>query len=308
MAWAAVGATAVVGSMYMQDQAAGRAAGAAGAAAQAQAYQAMLTRRQIMASSAELGKTVTDSAAATPQELNILGQAYEASSQNIAQQQKLMAAIDPALMESSKQALTLLQGGKAQINEPMMNLRNSQRTQLLNQLISKYGPGAQTSAIGQRALQQFDMQTDSMFQQNQQQSLSQLMGISQSGNNNTNTLGGAIGGLQSVGSGYSGIQNRIVGANTNVMNSTLSALAGSSAQMIQTAGAPYVEAGLKAQGEAAMYGNIGNMAGTLGMLYGGGKGGAGGGSGGNSSVSGLNDAFSNSPNSSLQPTSGGYLK
>jgi hypothetical protein len=188
-----------------------------------------------------------------------------------------MSSIDPALMSASKQALQILQGGTSSLNAPMQALRNSQRAQLVNQLTAQYGPGGATSSIGQQALQQFDMQTTNMFQQNQQQTLSQLMGIASTGGaSQSNAVNQSIGTLQNVGSGYSALQNRQLGAQTNVMNSTLGALSGTTPQMINSAGAPFVQSGLQGQGMAALGNNLSSTGMTLAAIYG--KTGTGGGS------------------------------
>lgn len=267
MSWVAAGVAgaSVVGGYFANKSASDAAAGAAGA----QAGMAEDYKKAILGYSDKAGKQVTDLAAATPQELNSLGQSYQAASQSLEQQQRLMASIDPALMEASKQALTLLRGGQAQMNQPMMDMRNQQRAQLVSSLKAQYGPGAETSQVGQQALNQFDMQSQQMFQQNQQGSLSQLMGIADNPNNGMG-VARASNSLDQIASGYGNIQNRQVGAQTNVMNSTLSALSGVAQQGINTAGSQYVGQGLQAQGLSSLA-NMGmNIGGNmLGRQYGG---------------------------------------
>ncbi len=289
MTWVAVavGGAAVVGGAvsYMGAQS---SANAAGNAARAQAAQAEANRAAIMGESGQLSNQVNNLANATPQELNILGQSYNAASENLSKQQQLMASIDPALMEASKQALTLLQGGHAAINDPMMQMRQQQRGQLLNQLRATYGPGAETTSAGQRALSQFDNETQMQFQQNQQNSLGQVMGIANSGGNGSNVMN-AIGGLESVGQGYSAIQQRQINGALNVGGMTMGAISGSGQQLLQTAGAPFVAQGLQGQAMSSMGNQIANTGGMLGSAYmmgnrssaGGGGGTGGGGTGGN---------------------------
>lgn len=299
MSWAvtAIAGAGVVGA-YVGYEGSQQSAQAAGNAATAQQNTATANRTQILSSAQTLGQNTLNAASASPQELNVLGQSYSAALQNVGQQQKLMSSIDPALMSASKQALQILQGGQSSLNQPMLNLRNSQRSQLMNQLTAQYGPGAENSSIGQRALQQFDMQTDSMYQQNQQQTLSQLMGIAgQGGASQSNAVNQSIGTLNNVGSGYSAIQNRITNANSNVMGSTLGALSGTNQSLINTAGAQYVQSGLQGQGLASLGNSIGQT-GTLAALYG--TRGGGGTTNNNPSVSPMVNSFSNSPNSTLQ--------
>lgn len=247
--WGAVigAGVGVLGSMMSSD--------AAGDAANAQAAMAAQTRDAILGYSKTAGNNALDLSAASPQELNALGNSYSAAYQGLQQQQKLFAAIDPALMEASKQALTILRGGQAQMNQPMMDVRNQQRSQLINSLKANYGPGAETTQAGMQALSNFDMQTQSMFQQNQQNSLGQLMGIA----NNPNSGAGldrSTSVMGNVAGQYGALQQRQANTQLNVMNSTLGALAGSSQQMINTAGSQYVGQGLMGQGLSSL-GNLG---------------------------------------------------
>lgn len=270
MSWVAVavGGSIVVGGAinYMGAQ---KSADAAQNAANAQAGVADRTRNDILGYADQYSRDVDRLAAATPQELSSLGRAFSSASSALDREEKLLNAIDPSLMEASNQALKLLRGETADINKPMTDMRQSQRMQLVNSLRSQYGPGAESSSIGQRTLQKFDMETNALFAQNQQNSLNQVFGIA------STDLGGrsqrAIAGLEQVGQGYSSLQNRALTARMNTGSATLGALSGTSQQMIQAAGAPYVGAAL--QGEASS--NFGNtIAGagtTLGAAYLGGQ-------------------------------------
>jgi hypothetical protein len=241
MSWVAVGigGAAVVGGAvsYMGSQ---QAASGAMGAANMQANAASLARNQAMGY-----------ANATPQELNILGQQYQAASTNLSQQQQLMSSIDPALMEASKQALAIMQGGSGAATQPMFALRNQQRAQLVTSLQNQYGPGAESTAIGQQALQQFDMQTQNM----QTGQLGNMMGMAESGGGPG--LNNAINSLSQVSSGYNAIQSRQVNA-----------ALGTQQNMVNTAGAPYVGQTLGGQGMASLGNNVMNTGTSLGMMYG----------------------------------------
>lgn len=266
MSWIAVGVTAVgAAGAYMQYDSNQKASRAAQGAADASSYQAQVTRDMILRQGAQ---NVTDAdalSAATPEELGALGRSYQAAEQNLGREQKLLAAIDPSLMEASTQALKLLRGETADINKPMTDLRNSQRQQLLSSLRAQYGPGAESSSIGQQALQKFDMETNGMFAQNQQNALAQTFGIA------TTDLGArqqrGIAGLQQVGQGYSALQERRLNAHQNAATGLLGALSGTSQQMIQAAGAPYVGQALAAQGQQAFGQNLMNAGTQLGSAY-----------------------------------------
>lgn len=239
------------------------AADAAQDAATAQAQAAREMRGEVLAQGNKNQREAMALAEATPQELASLGRAYASADMALGREEKMLAAIDPALMEASKQALSLLRGETADINKPMTDMRNMQREQLVNSLRAQYGPGAESSSIGQKALQSFDMQTNSMFAQNQQNALAQTFGIASS------DFGGrlqrGISGVQQVGQGYSALQERKLNTQINTGNAMLGALSGTSQQMIQAAGAPYVGDALRGQ----MWQSIGNAGLNLAATYGG---------------------------------------
>jgi hypothetical protein len=230
------------------------AAKAAEKAGNAQAAAAGAQQQLIMNEGQRLENDVMNLAKATPQELAALDRSLSSATTALDREERLLAAIDPALMEASQQALSLLRGESAGINKPMTDMRNMQRQQLLNSLRSQYGPGAESTSIGQRVLQQFDMESNSMLAQNQQNSLNQVFGIA------TADAGGrarqSLAGLQGVGQGYGAIQQRLLNARSNAGASTLGALSGTTQQMIQAAGAPYVGDVLRAQGQQGLFNTV----------------------------------------------------
>ena len=261
---ASVGGAALIGgaASYFGGQ---QAANSAQSGAMAQLGVAEQQRSQAMGFAQTAGSTMMNLAQATPQELNALGTSYSAASQNLQQQQQLMASIDPALMSASKQALSLLQGGTAAATAPMLAMRNQQRAQLVNSLQSQYGPGAESTSIGQQALNNFDMQTNSMnFGMAQG-----LQGMAEQGASsmNQNQLA-AMGGLQQVGQGYGALQQRQLGAASNAYGLQMSAMNGTAAPVYNSAGAGAVGGVLQGQGLAALGQNVGNAGTTLGMMYG----------------------------------------
>lgn len=236
-----------------------RAADAAQAAAMAQAGQAQANRQQIMG----MVGTAQGYAQATPQELNVLGQTYDSMSKNLAQQQDLMNSIHPALMEASKQALALLEGGTAASTSGVMQMRQQQRQQLISSLQSQYGPGAESTSIGQQALMQFDQGT----QQMSMGMMNNLFGMASSGAPQGNLLS-AVSGLQSVGGQYGNIQNRML----NTQFSGMNAIAGVNNQLLQTAGAPYAGDALRGQAQSALFNQLIGGGASIGAAYAGGYG------------------------------------
>lgn len=204
----------------------------------------------------------TQYAEMSPQEMNVLSKSYDAASQNVAQQQKLMASIDPALMEASKQALSILQGGQAASQAPIMAMRNSQRAQLVQSLRAQHGPGAELTSLGQRALQQFDLQSNVL----QQQTLGNLMNMATNPNPSAN-LARSVDSLNSVGQGYSAIQTRKTNTQLGVGSTALGALGQSNQGLLQAAGANQVGAALQGQAMGQLGTNLANGGMTLGMMY-----------------------------------------
>jgi hypothetical protein len=91
------------------------------------------------------------------------------------------------------------------------------------------------------------METSAMFAQNQQSALAQAFGIA-----STDVGGGiqrGLSGLQQVGQGYGALQGRKLQTRLQTGASTLGALSGTSQQMIEAAGAPYVGEALRAKAQ-----------------------------------------------------------
>lgn len=256
----ATAAAVVGGGALLQNMGMNSAASAAQGAANAQAAETAKQRAAILKAADSNALAALNLAEATPQELASLERAYGSADRALSREEKLINAIDPSIMEASKQALALLQGQTADINKPMLDLRNSQRQKLVNQLREQYGPGAETSAIGQRALQSFDMETNSLFAKNQSDALNQVFGIA------SQDLGGrlsrGVSTVQQVGQGYSALQDRKLNTQLNTGAAKLNALSGTASSMIQSAGAPYVGASLQAQGLS----QLGNTAMNLGGM------------------------------------------
>lgn len=235
------------------------AADAAQRSANAQAAEAREQRRIILEQGQKNQREAMALADATPQELAALGRAYSSAQSALDREEKLMGAIDPALMEASSQVLALLRGESSAMNKPMNDMRSMQRQQLVNSLRAQYGPGAESSSIGQKALSRFDMETNSLMASNNQNSLAQAFGIASS------DFGGrlqrGIAGLQQVGQGYSALQERKLNTQLNTGNAMLGALSGTSQQMIQNAGAPYVGQALQSQMQNQLF-NTGVKAGA----------------------------------------------
>jgi len=241
MSWIAVGvgAATVITGAVMQSSAAGKAA-------KAQRREAERMRAMVLAQGKENQDKAMALAAATPEELAVMTRANASAVSALDREEKMLAAIDPAVMEASQQALKLLRGESAGTTQALMNQRNTQRQSLLNSLRAQYGPAADTSSIGQRALQQFDMETNTMMANANSNAFNQVFGAA------TADVGGrarmANAQLQQVGQGWSALQDRVLNTQLNTGNATLAALSGTSASMIQSAGYNQVGSQILASG------------------------------------------------------------
>jgi hypothetical protein len=209
-------------------------------------------------------------AAQSPKQLQALEKSYEAAQTQVNADLRQLAAIDPAIMEASQQVLKLLQGETAAANKPIMAQRAQQRQELLNSLRAQYGPGAESSSIGQRALQQFDMQSDTMFQQNQMGTLGNLFGMA-----TTKTGGVGFGQMLNVAEGLGGYQNRVLQAEGMGSQGVLGAMGNE----VQGAAAHLTGDMLRANFQRQKYndvsGDMRQMGRTWGTMGAGGKGGGG---------------------------------
>jgi hypothetical protein len=110
------------------------------------------------------------------QELAQIKKQIEVTDRAVARQEKLLAAVDPALMEAGKQALELLKGKEAAVLDPMKRQRAEQRRMLEDRLRQQLGPGFETSSAGIEALSRFDTQTQDLLTGAQSQAVGQLLG------------------------------------------------------------------------------------------------------------------------------------
>lgn len=241
-----------------------------------QAAMAEQAQRQAVTKEARATRDRLNLAAQSPQQLAALDRSLQAAQTQVDFDLKQLNAIDPAIMEASKQVLSLLKGEGAAINNPVMAQRLQQRQDLVNSLRSQYGPGAESTAIGQKALQQFDMQSNTLFQQNQMGALSNAFNVA-----TARPTGHGFGQLMGVGQGYGDYQNRLLGAEQIGSAGILNAMGGE----VQGAGAQFTGDLLRAGARRQFFTNmendgrqIGRSWATMGMSNKGG-GGAGGGQG-----------------------------
>lgn len=262
----------ITGAQAAEDAAMGAAAGA-GAAAVAQQREARRQFDLINSQGQQLQDGVMKEAKAySVQELNALSQGLDVQQRNIANQERLMASIDPTLMEASQQALRLLRGESASSLDPLNNQRQAQRTQLQNSLRSQ-GLGDGSSAA-LNALNKFDMESAGLANQAQQQQLGTLLGTTL---NSRVDLGASAGQLANIGQGFGAIGARNASLLGGIGTTRLGALSGAGQQLIGNAGAQFTGSVLANQARAQSAQNQSNqIIGLVGTGIGAAIGGAGG--------------------------------
>lgn len=254
MSWGAVAVgvgTAVYGAVQGSE-----ASRAAGGAARAQSAEAEAQQRRALAEANGSAERLRNLAAATPQELAAQQKGLEATGAHLEQQKRMLSAIDPAIMESSQQILKLLRGEQASSLGPLQQQRSQQRQQLLNTLRSQLGPGAETSAAGMKALRNFDMESNGMFQQAQSGQLNSLTGVLGSLNANTQGVSGAANANMSLASVF---KDRQLQAESTAAGYTGNALARTSGAVIDNAGADFVGPMLQARNNQQLANSLGNL-------------------------------------------------
>ncbi|HUR99048.1 MAG TPA: hypothetical protein VMZ26_13360 [Pyrinomonadaceae bacterium] len=123
-------------------------------------------------------RAAREAAEVSPEEIALLNRTINQENSALARQEKLISAIDPAIIEASQQALKLLRGEEAGALSPIRRERERQRSQLESRLRDQLGSGYETSSSGIEALNRFDEQTASSLQGAQQSTLGGLLGFS----------------------------------------------------------------------------------------------------------------------------------
>lgn len=255
---------------YWGDISGANAAAKATERSAAAARETASAERQLMLSESDrIGADLARLAEASPQELRAYEASLGAAEGQLQRRQKLLEAIDPAIMEASNQVLRLLRGEEAGATAPMKAQRDQQRAQLINSLRNQFGPGGETSSAGARQLRQFDMETNNMLQSTQAGSLNQLFGIAQAGQGFG--LGQELGDLNLAGRNFSALQERKLNARQASGQSLLAALSGTSQNIINSAGSQYAGDLIRARAQGQM---VNTGATILGSIYGGPAGGA----------------------------------
>lgn len=269
---AAVATAPLTGGASIGFLGAERGAKAAARAAEDQQDAARAARGDVLREGRRIEKSAIDYAS-SPQELRAYESSLSAAEKQLNMDQRLIDAIDPSLMEASKQVLGLLRGETSSTGGVLSSERARQRQSLVNTLRQQLGPGAETSSAGLKALAQFDAESANLGAANQNSSLASLMGVINSRPN----LSMGLNALNTAGQNFGNRANRISGAQMQTGSSLLAALTGANQSVISTAGAGNVYGQLMGQWGQQMGNNLMNLSGQItGAALGGGLKGGGG--------------------------------
>lgn len=243
---------------------------AAGGAARAAEAEARASRDAMIGEGRRVEKEAMDLSQASPSELR----AYEATLTSALKQndqdQRLIDSIDPALLEASSQVLKLLKGEQSGAGNVIGNQRGKQREQLLAKLRAQLGPGAESSAMGLKALRDFDAQSAELGASTQGQSIATLMGVL----NTRPNANGSVSNLSQAGANYGNISSRLAGTKIAAGGNLMNAMNIGNQGVANTVGSAYTEQLIRGRG---MQQDHKTGAELIGSIWGGKSGGGGGG-------------------------------
>lgn len=194
----------------------------------------------------------------TPSALAAHDQALSSQEGNVRRQEALVAQLDPNIIEAGKQTMQLLQGKSAPVMQNLQNQRQLQRDQLVSQLRTQLGPGAETSTAGQQQLNQFDQQTANVMSGAQQEYLDKVSNMS-------------MGGAATLGQTLSQVDSTLNSINENgpeqkaaeLISQFTSAGAGAAAAGVNAAGGQFKGEQLKGQGIQQLGSGVMSLAGAF---------------------------------------------
>lgn len=186
------------------------------------------------------GKVTSIADQMTTQGLAGYDKALAAQSANLSRQEEMVKQIDPTVLAASQQALKLINGQQSSTLAPIQAQRDQQRANLLNTLRQQMGPGAETSTAGRQALNNFDMQTNSLMGQQQQSALGQLGNTFGQFSGYGQQLNQSIGQLAGITGQRAGLQGQQAAIYQQAYN-----------PMIQSAGADQVAATMRGKQDLA---------------------------------------------------------
>jgi hypothetical protein len=175
--------------------------------------------------------------------------------------QKMLQTIDPTIMETSKQILSLAQGGSSPLLAPMERRREEGKLSLNSRINEEMGYGGAMSTAGRAALGGYDQQTGEILAQNRFNIMGGLGNIQGQAMNSRNAVMGGINQNTAMGASLIGSS---LGTADNFSKRQMSAVLGTS--LTPYAGAGSMGDFLSAQqGKQSMNGLVSAGA-TMGMM------------------------------------------
>lgn len=168
-------------------------------------------------------------AEASPQEIRAYESNLTANEKRLANAERMFASIDPAILEASDQILKILKGEQTSAGGLYEGERNRMRENLIDQLRTQYGPGAEFTALGRKALQDFDAQTNMGSIGVQQNALGTLGNVFGMGSAANQEIGSSATGVAGAGGLFGSLNER-----------KLRAASGTSQNIINTAGGEFI--------------------------------------------------------------------
>ncbi len=231
---------------------------------------AQMQRAEAIGEAKRSGSTVRDLAQASPQELATMERGLSAGMQQLDQRKRLLEAVDPSIMEASKQILGILRGD--QTGGAMSSFgqqRDMQRQQLLNRIRQRFGPGGESTAAGMKMLSDFDAQMNAAGVGVAQGQLQSLTGLAGSLNQMPGELG--VMGLQNTALAGT-FKNRMLDAEKYAGSSMLNAMNGTAQNVYDSAGASQLGGILQGRQNQQNFNQLMQTGATFaGAMYGGGN-------------------------------------
>lgn len=204
-----VAGAATLGGAIIAKKGADNAADAAEKAGNAQLQAA---REEITAANQRLDKEIAErrriqemamaSAVKSPTEIAAISRiiqtrdsAWQQQKAELDKQFALLEAADPGIKEAGTQLYSLMKGEQTKMMDPVLKNRATQKAKLEAQLSRTLGPGFRTTSAGIKALESFDMGTDVLVFQVQQQAIDTAQKVYQGG---VQTRAGAMAGANDV--------------------------------------------------------------------------------------------------------------
>lgn len=164
----------------------------AAAAQQAIAEQQLAFQKETQKQAQGFAAPTMQELLAIQDELSQLSRLYTLQQAAYTRDSNLVNSIDPNIISAGQNAYDILNGKAAPTLDPISKQRDQQKRQLQTQLAQTLGPGYASSSAGLKALNDFDLQTNSLMTQAQQSYLGTLGTLTSQFSNARPNLGAEV--------------------------------------------------------------------------------------------------------------------